>query len=318
MKRALARSSHPLRQLSTRSRPVEVKIVEVGPRDGLQNESSIVSVADRIEVIKLLALSGCQHIEGGSFVSPKWVPSMADSDKVFEGLMDWRKSNPNIVLSCLVPNLRGLEQAKEQRVGEVAIFASASEGFSKKNINCTIDESFERFSPIVEQANGIPVRGYVSCVFACPYDGKTKPTDVARVTERLLDLGCHEVSLGDTIGVGTPADTDRLLDELSPWIPNLAAHFHDTYGQALANTLTALDRGISVVDSSIAGLGGCPYANGASGNCATEDVLYMMDGLGVSTGIDLEKLVDAAEFICSVLGRPSRSRAGLAIAAKRL
>ena len=297
--------------------PSDIRIVEVGPRDGLQNETNPVPTSDKVDLIQRLAEAGCCHIEAGSFVSPKWVPSMADSRQVFEGLAQWRRERKGLILSSLVPNLHGLELAKEQNADEIAIFASASEGFSHKNINCSIEESFKRFEAIIAQADGIPVRGYVSCIFACPYDGRTTPKQVADVTERLLQMGCHEVSLGDTIGIGTPADTAVLLEELSPLIPKLAAHFHDTYGQALANILVAIEAGITAVDSSVAGLGGCPYAKGASGNVATEDVVYMLDGLGVDTGINIEKLVDTAEQICSVLQRPSRSKAGSALASKR-
>lgn len=315
----------------------EARIVEVGPRDGLQNEPRAPDTAGKLELVQRLYQAGCRHIEVGSLVSPKWVPSMADTMDVLEGLKSWRQTLPRhedetLVASCLVPNLQGLLRAEESRaVDEIAIFASASESFSQRNIACSIDESFERFRPVVERARSMSdgyhhqpfrIRGYVSCGVACPYEGPVAPVQVARVAARLAELGCEEISLGDTIGVGTPANVDLMLQEVLEALKGdpavtVAVHYHDTYGQALANILVSLEKGITTIDSSVAGLGGCPYAKGATGNVATEDVVYMLNGLGVATGIDLDKLVDAAEFICEVLGQPSRSRAGTAIAAKR-
>ncbi|EEC47192.1 hydroxymethylglutaryl-coenzyme A lyase [Phaeodactylum tricornutum CCAP 1055/1] len=305
--------------------PPRVKIVEVGPRDGLQNEPVSVSTEDKIKLVQKLAQAGCRYIEAGSFVSPKWVPSMANSFQTMTKLREWKeKQGPEyepLVLSCLVPNLAGLHQAIQVKAGEIAVFGSASETFSNKNINCSIDESLERFALVVAEANTarIPVRAYLSCVIGCPYQGRIPPLAVAQMAEKLLALGCHELSLGDTIGVGTPTTTIALLKELQHVLGNdvdkLAVHFHDTHGQALANILVSLESGIATVDASVAGLGGCPYAPGASGNVATEDVVYMLNGLGVETGIDLDKLVEAGDFICEVLDRPSRSRAGTAISA---
>lgn len=288
--------------------PSRVKIVEVGPRDGLQNESSTVDVATKIELINQLRDAGLSYIEAGSFVSPKWVPQMAGSDQVFAGL----PLNSPTTYAALTPNMRGLERAIECGVKEVAVFAAASESFSQKNINCSITQSLERFTPVMEKASqsGIAVRGYISCVLGCPYEGQVQPTQVALVAEELLAMGCYEISLGDTIGVGTPASTQQLLDHLLGQLPGdkLAVHMHDTYGQALANILIALQQGIAVVDSSVAGLGGCPYAEGASGNVATEDLVYMLNGLGIEHGVDLDKLMTAGNNICQKLERANNSK----------
>jgi hydroxymethylglutaryl-CoA lyase len=288
--------------------PSRVKIVEVGPRDGLQNESSTVDVATKIELINQLRDAGLSYIEAGSFVSPKWVPQMAGSDQVFSGL----PLNSTTTYAALTPNMRGLERAIECGVKEVAVFAAASESFSQKNINCSITQSLERFTPVIAKASqsGIAVRGYISCVLGCPYEGQVQPTQVAPVAEKLLAMGCYEISLGDTIGVGTPASTQQLLDHLLGCLPSdkLAVHMHDTYGQALANILIALQQGIAVVDSSVAGLGGCPYAEGASGNVATEDLVYMLNGLGIEHGVDLDKLMTAGNNICQKLERANNSK----------
>ena len=288
--------------------PVEVGLVEVGPRDGLQNESVPTTVEFRVELVERLAECDFHALEVGSFVSPKWVPQMADTDKVLE----LAKRSNDIPLVALVPNMTGMNAAIEAKVDQVAIFAAASETFSWKNTNCSIEESFERFEPVVESAkrNGIPVRGYVSCVLGCPYEGSISTDQVMPVAERLFELGCYEISLGDTIGVGTVAGTRKLLADLakSMTLESVAVHFHDTYGQALPNILTALESGVSIVDSSIGGLGGCPYAKGATGNVATEDVVYMLDGMGVRTGVDLNKLIDISEFVFSTLGRRPASR----------
>ncbi len=297
--------------------PNSVRVVEVGPRDGLQNEAQTIDVADRVELIHQLTEAGLSHIEAGSFVSPKWVPQMAMSDAVFAGIT--RK--PDVTYSALTPNMRGFEAAVDAGVDEVAVFAAASEAFSQKNINCSIAESIERFRPVVVAAHaaGIRVRGYISCVVGCPYDGAVLPEQTAAVCEELLALGCYEVSLGDTIGVGTAGSISRLLENLlSQWsAEHFALHCHDTYGQALANVLTGLQHGIAVFDSSIAGLGGCPYAKGASGNVATEDLLYLLEGLGIETGIDLERAVAAGEFISSRLGRETQSRVARALTSRQ-
>ena len=296
--------------------PKCVRIVEVGPRDGLQNESQPVAAASRIELIDHLAAAGLGHIEAGSFVSPKWVPQMAHSDAVFAGITRVE----GVVYSALTPNLKGFELAAAAGVDEVAVFAAASESFSQKNINCSIAESLQRFEPVVAAAQqvGIRVRGYVSCVVGCPYEGDISPIAVASVTQALLDQGCYEVSLGDTIGVGTAGSFTLLLETLLADISHqrLALHCHDTYGQALANILVGLQHGISVVDSSISGLGGCPYARGASGNVATEDVVYLLQGMGIDTGVDLAALTAAGAYISNVLGRSSQSRVAQALLAK--
>ncbi len=296
--------------------PKRVRIVEVGPRDGLQNESQPVAAASRVELIDHLAAAGLGHIEAGSFVSPKWVPQMAHSDAVFAGITRVE----GVVYSALTPNLKGFELAAAAGVDEVAVFAAASESFSQKNINCSIAESLQRFAPVVAAAQqvGIRVRGYVSCVVGCPYEGDISPIAVASVTQALLDQGCYEVSLGDTIGVGTAGSFTLLLETLLADISHqrLALHCHDTYGQALANILVGLQHGISVVDSSISGLGGCPYARGASGNVATEDVVYLLQGMGIDTGVDLAALTAAGAYISNVLGRSSQSRVAQALLAK--
>ena len=293
--------------------PKSVKVVEVGPRDGLQNEQGLVPLAAKVLLVEQLADAGCTVIETGSFVSPKWVPKMADSAAVFQQI----KRTNNVRYTALTPNLRGLEAAIEAHVDEVAIFGAASEAFSQKNINCSITESLERFLPVIElaQKHQLPVRGYVSCVLGCPYEGFIAPQKVAEVGQILIDMGCYEVSLGDTIGVGTPVKTQQMLDSVLNIIPQnkLAVHFHDTYGQALANILVALQQGISVVDSAVSGLGGCPYAKGASGNVATEDLVYMLDGMNIETGINLKQLTQAGLNMMHALGRQSNSKVALAI-----
>ncbi|MEI8645425.1 hydroxymethylglutaryl-CoA lyase [Pseudoalteromonas sp. Hal040] len=291
--------------------PDFVRIVEVGARDGLQNEAA-VSTQDKVALINALADAGLKDIEAGAFVSPKWVPQMADSGDVISAL-----SLPDVNLSALTPNLRGAEAAKQVGIQEFAIFTAASEAFCQKNINCSIDESIDRFKDVMAfaKANNIRVRGYVSCVMGCPYQGDVDYNDVLKVSERLLELGCYEISLGDTIGVGTARKVDELLDLLLQHIDKskLAVHFHDTYGQALTNIYTALSRGIATVDSAVAGLGGCPYAKGASGNVATEDVVYLLQGLGIEHGIDLERLAKAGWAICSALNKQPVSKVSLAL-----
>ncbi|MCF2899442.1 MULTISPECIES: hydroxymethylglutaryl-CoA lyase [unclassified Pseudoalteromonas] len=291
--------------------PDFVRIVEVGARDGLQNEAA-VSTQDKVALINALADAGLKDIEAGAFVSPKWVPQMADSSDVISAL-----NLPNVNLSALTPNLRGAEAAKQVDIQEFAIFTAASEAFCQKNINCSIDESIDRFKDVMAfaKANNIRVRGYVSCVMGCPYQGDVDYNDVLKVSQRLLELGCYEISLGDTIGVGTAKKVDELLDLLLQHIDKskLAVHFHDTYGQALTNIYTALSRGIATVDSAVAGLGGCPYAKGASGNVATEDVVYLLQGLGIEHGIDLERLAKAGWAICSALNKQPVSKVSLAL-----
>jgi len=296
--------------------PKKVSIVEVGPRDGLQNEKLALTAAQKIKLIELLSDTGLERIEAGSFVSPKWVPQMANSDEVFKAL----DARPGVQYSALTPNLKGLETAIEAGVREVAVFGAASESFSQKNINCSISESLKRFEAVFSMAkeNDIKVRGYVSCVMGCPYEGEISPDAVAEVSKSLIDMGCYEVSLGDTIGVGTPLKTRLLLESVlkEVTIDKLAAHFHDTYGQALVNLYTALEYGVSTIDSAVAGLGGCPYAKGASGNVATEDVLYMLDGMGISTGVDMKALLRASSYISDTLGRAPISKAANALLAK--
>ncbi|MDT8442922.1 MAG: hydroxymethylglutaryl-CoA lyase [Desulfuromonadales bacterium] len=293
--------------------PKRVKIVEVGPRDGLQNEALIVPTAVKIEFINLLTAAGLPAIEATSFVSPKWVPQMADNVRVMAGIT----RRVGVSYPVLAPNLRGLDAAVAAGAQEVAVFAAASEAFSQNNINCSIEASLKRFEDLARSAHqqGIKVRGYVSCVLGCPYEGDVSPVRVAGVAERLRAMGCYEISLGDTIGVGTAGKVETMLQAVAANMPmeQLAVHFHDTYGQALANILTALQCGVAVVDSSVAGLGGCPYAAGASGNVASEDLLYLLNGLGVETGVDLEKLMAAGQFICTYLGRRSGSRVALAL-----
>ncbi len=283
-------------------------MVEVGPRDGLQNESRTVPADIKIALIDRLAQAGLPVVEAGAFVSPKWVPQMADSAAVLAGLTPV----PGVRYPVLVPNMKGFEGAKAAGVEEIAIFGAASESFTQKNINCSIAESLERFEPVCEAAReaGMRVRGYVSCTLGCPYEGEIPVAAVVSVSEKLLALGCYEISLGDTIGVGTPAKAQAMVAAVAEAVPRaqLAVHFHDTYGQALANILACLEQGVAVVDSSVAGLGGCPYAKGATGNVASEDVLYMLQGMGIQTGVDLEKLVAAGRFISDFLGRPPASR----------
>lgn len=288
--------------------PQHVRLVEVGPRDGLQNEKQPISVADKVRLVDDLSAAGLEYIEVGSFVSPKWVPQMAGSAEVFAQI----QQKPGVTYAALTPNLQGFEAAMLAGVKEVAVFAAASEAFSQKNINCSIAESLQRFVPVMDAAReqGIRVRGYVSCVLGCPYEGKVAPQQVAAVARELFGMGCYEISLGDTIGTGTAGQTRTLFEVVGRDIPRdkLAGHFHDTYGQALANIYASLLEGIQVFDSSVAGLGGCPYAKGASGNVASEDVLYLLDGLGIHTGIDLDALIEAGERICAVLGRDNGSR----------
>lgn len=288
--------------------PKSVRMVEVGPRDGLQNEKQIVPTVVKIGLVDRLTDAGLTAIEAGSFVSPKWVPQMADTPDVFAGI----RRKEGVRYAALTPNAKGLEGALAARADEVAVFAAASESFSQKNINCSIAESLDRFVPVLDRAKaqGLPVRGYVSCVLGCPYEGEIAPAAVAEVAGRLLDMGCYEVSLGDTIGTGTPAKAQAMISAVAERVPmeRLAVHFHDTYGQALANILATLEMGVAVVDSSVAGLGGCPYAKGASGNVASEDVLYMLNGLGVETGVDLDRLVVAGAYISDAIGRPTASK----------
>ena len=292
--------------------PTKVSIFEVGARDGLQNEVP-VTTADKLTLITQLGDAGIKRIEAGSFVSPKWVPQMADSDAVLQQL----KRQAGVVYSALTPNLKGFELALAAGADEVAIFGAASESFSQKNINCSIDESIERFIPLMEAAkkHRIAVRGYVSCVLGCPYEGDIDVREVTRVSEILYKMGCYEISLGDTIGVGTPNKARQMLEAVAKVVPvdKLALHFHDTYGQALANILACLETGVSVFDASVAGLGGCPYAKGASGNLATEDLVYMLHGMGIDTGIDLAKLALAGNTISRVLGRANGSKVANAI-----
>lgn len=288
--------------------PSQVRIVEVGPRDGLQNEPKLLPAQVKIELIDRLSETGLQTIETTSFVSPKWVPQMGDNAEVLQGI----KKIPGISYPVLTPNLKGFESALKAGAKEVAVFGAASDAFSLKNINCTASESIERFRPVVEAAkkNNIKVRGYVSTVVGCPYQGAVKPIDVVKIVEALYSMGCYEISLGDTIGVGTPGTMRKMLDEVVRAIPveYLAVHCHDTYGQALSNILTSLEYGITVVDASVSGLGGCPYARGASGNAATEDVVYMLHGMGIETGVNLEKLISVGRYICQQLDRQSESK----------
>lgn len=296
--------------------PKRVKIVEVGPRDGLQNEVP-VTLEDKVELINSLSDTGLSVIEAGSFVSPKWVPQMAGSDDIYALI----NQKDGISYPALTPNMKGYELAKAAGVKEVAIFGAASESFSQKNINCTIAESLERFEPIMEQAkqDNIKVRGYVSCVLGCPYEGDIALENVVYVAKRLYDMGCYEISLGDTIGVGTPQKAQEMLLAVAEVVPmaQLAVHFHDTYGQALANLFACLQVGVTVIDSAVAGLGGCPYAKGASGNVATEDVVYLLNGLNIEHGVDLAKLAKVGESICQTLGKPSPSKVNNALSANR-
>ncbi len=297
--------------------PDQVKIVEVGPRDGLQNEKAAVTTEQKVRLIALLGKAGLTAIEAGSFVSPKWVPQMADSGEVFDRM----EKRAGVDYPVLTPNMKGLEAALAHGAKEVAIFGAASESFSQRNINCSIAESLERFVPVCARAldEGVRVRGYISCVLGCPYEGAVDPAAVAAIAKRLMAMGCYEISLGDTIGTGTPAETERLIDAVAADVPveKLAGHFHDTYGQGDANIWAAYGRGVRVFDASIAGLGGCPYAKGATGNVATEDVVYSLSHSGVATGIDMERLLDAAAFASEMVDRPPVSRAGRALLAKR-
>jgi hydroxymethylglutaryl-CoA lyase len=297
--------------------PKRVKMVEVGPRDGLQNEPASVPAEVKVALIDRLSDAGFQVVEAGSFVSPKWVPQMADTAEVMARI----RRKPGVTYPVLVPNMKGLEAAIAAKATEVAGFAAPTEAFSKRNTNCTIAESMQRQAEVCKAAlgAGLRVRGYISVVLGCPYEGEVKPEAVADVAQQLFDMGCYEISLGDTIGTGTPAKAQRMIETVAKKIPveKLAGHFHDTYGQALANILAVMEMGAATFDSSVAGLGGCPYAKGATGNVASEDVLYMLGGLGIETGVDMAKLLDAAEFICAQLKRPTVSRAGRALAAKR-
>jgi hydroxymethylglutaryl-CoA lyase len=294
-----------------------VRIVEVGPRDGLQNEPGEVPTAVKLELIERLADAGLPAVEATAFVSPKWVPQMADHTEVLERI----RRKPGVSYPVLTPNLKGYEAARAAGATEVAVFGAASETFSKKNINCSISESLDRFRPLVDAASRekIKVRGYVSCVLGCPYEGEVRPHQVADVAAALYEMGCYEISLGDTIGVGTPGKTKAMIEACAKRVPmeKLAGHYHDTYGQALANIYASLELGVGTFDSSIAGLGGCPYAAGASGNVATEDVVYMLHGLGIQTGIDLDRLVEIGSWISAILNKASNSKTGKALGAKK-
>lgn len=293
--------------------PKAVKIVEVGPRDGLQNESAFVATPIKIELIERLAAAGCRHIEATSFVSPQKILQLADAAEVMRAI----RRAPDVVYSALTPNLKGFEAAMDAGANEVAVFAAASETFSRKNINCSIEESLTRFEPVLDAAKraGVRARAYVSCALGCPYEGEIAPAAVARVAQRLFNQGCYEISLGDTIGVVTPLAAKRMIEAVAEKIPleNLAGHFHDTYGMAAANVWAALEMGMAIFDSSVGGLGGCPYAPGAAGNLATEDLVWLMQGSGVETGLDLLKLVDCANWISGVLGREAVSRVAQAL-----
>jgi hydroxymethylglutaryl-CoA lyase len=297
--------------------PGKVRIVEVGPRDGLQNEKGEVPTRVKLELIERLADAGLRAVEATAFVSPKWIPQMADHTEVLERI----RRKPGVSYPVLTPNLKGYEAAKAAGATEVAVFGAASESFSKKNINCSIAESLDRFRLVVESAlkTNIKVRGYISCVVACPYEGAIKPEKVAEVAGALYDMGCYEISLGDTIGAATPGKTQAMIEACAIRVPmaKLAGHYHDTYGQALANVYASMELGVATFDSSVSGLGGCPYAKGASGNVATEDVVYMLHGLGIETGIDLDKLVEIGAWISLFLKREPGSKAGRAIAAKK-
>jgi len=294
-----------------------VRIVEVGPRDGLQNEKSPIGVADRIAFIEQLIAAGLHTVEVGAFVSPKAIPQMVNSDRVLRGVAHHHDSEFHV----LVPNEKGYEAARAAGAKVIAVFASASEGFSRANINCSVAESIERFKPVVERAraDGVRVRGYISCVLGCPFDGEVKPSAVVNVADMLWELGCYEISLGDTIGVGTPLKARALLRAVAGTLPiaGLAMHFHDTYGQALANLYAGMEEGVRVIDSAAGGLGGCPYAPGATGNVATEDVVYMLEGMGIATGVDMAKLLAATNAVSQLIGRPPVSRVAAALNAKR-
>jgi isopropylmalate/homocitrate/citramalate synthase len=298
--------------------PNRVKMVEVAPRDGLQNEKATVSAQIKIELIERLAEAGLRVVEAGAFVSPRWVPQMADSAEVLAGIT----RAPGVSYPVLVPNMKGFEAARRAGAEEIAVFGAASEAFTQHNINCSVAESLARFAPVAEAAKaaGVALRGYVSCALGCPYEGEIAPAAVADAAARLFDLGCAEISLGDTIGVGTPGRARAMVEAVAARVPveRLAVHFHDTYGQALANILACLEAGVAIVDSSVAGLGGCPYAKGASGNVASEDVLYMLDGLGIETGVDLVRLAAAGRMICEHLNRPPASKVAQALAGQAL
>jgi hydroxymethylglutaryl-CoA lyase len=303
--------------MTVSSLPTSVKIVEVGPRDGLQNEQQTISADVKVELVERLARAGFRNVEAASFVSPKWVPQMATSSEVMQRI----ERRPGVIYSALVPNMKGMEAALAARVDEVVIFGAASEAFSQKNINCSIAESIARFADVARatKENGLRLRAAVSCAFGCPYQGEVPVAAVADVVARLRELGCDEIDIADTIGVGTARQVHAVIEAVKREFPvsGLAGHFHDTYGQALANIYASLECGISIFHASVAGLGGCPYAKGATGNVASEDVLYLMQGLGIETGIDLDQVVDAGQFISQALGRKAISRAGNAIAAKR-
>lgn len=288
--------------------PASVRIVEVGPRDGLQNEKTIIPTATKIDLIDRLSQTGLRSIEATSFVSPKWVPQLADAADVFAGI----SRRPGIHYPVLVPNEHGYERARAAGADEVAVFTAASEAFNRKNLNASIDESIERFMPILERAriDGVKVRGYVSTVLGCPYQGDVPVADVVRIARRMHELGCYEISLGDTIGIGTPTKARAMLHSVAAEVPidALAVHFHDTRGQALANILACLEEGVAVIDSAVSGTGGCPYANGATGNVASEDLVYMLEGIGVGTGIDLARLIDTGLWLSRQLGRETSSK----------
>jgi len=297
--------------------PKQVKLVEVGPRDGLQNEVKIIPAAVKIEFINRLAETGLSVIEATSFVSPKWIPQLADAKEVLSSIT----KRKGVIYPVLVPNLKGLQNALTAGATHIAVFTTPSETFSQKNTNASVSDSMQRISEVVEEAkkHHLPIRAYISCVLGCPFEGEMPPEKVAKLAERLFQLGCNEISLGDTIGVGTPSKTKQLLDKVSQHVPieQLAVHFHDTYGQALANIYVALECGISIIDSSVAGLGGCPYAKGATGNVATEDVLYMLNGMKIETGVDLKKLIQVGHFITEQLGTIVRSKVNLALSVDR-
>jgi hydroxymethylglutaryl-CoA lyase len=297
--------------------PTSVKIVEVGPRDGLQNEVKSVPLDVKIALIEKLVDAGLPVVESGAFVSPKWVPQMASSSEVFKGV----QKREDVSYPMLVPNMKGLEAAIDAGVEEIAIFAAATDSFSQKNINCSIDESIERFRLVVDRAiaQNMKVRGYISCVLGCPYEGEVSMAVVAGIARTMMNQGCYEISLGDTIGVGTPGKAQAMVEQVSKVVPidQLAVHFHDTYGQALANLHAVLQSGIAVIDSSVSGLGGCPYAKGASGNVATEDVIYMLHGMNIKTGVDMNKLLEAGAYISQFFDRQSASKAALALANRR-
>lgn len=301
--------------------PCTVRIVDVGPRDGLQNEARPVPAAIKVELIRRLVAAGLRTVEATAFVSPKWVPQMADASEVLAAVLADASLSADAEYPVLVPNLKGLEAALAAGARQVAVFAAASEAFSQKNINCSVAESLARFAPVLEEAarHGVRVRGYVSCALGCPYQGAVAPADVAAVAGALADLGCFEVSLGDTIGVGTPDAARRMLEAVAARVPvtRLAGHYHDTWGMAVANVAASLEFGVAVFDASVGGLGGCPYAPGASGNVATEDVVYLLHGLGIATGIDLEALVAAAAWISAELGRPPASKVARALLSKQ-